>query len=364
MTYSTDNSEAIVLARMQANVTNDIEKTEGSLVYDALSPASKEFAAAYKDLDEIKNEMDISNLIGDELTIRVYERTGIPREGATYANGTLDIIGTGEIKEGDLFQTSGGIQFKSIESKTVMNSGVVKIKAVVPGSTGNIPANQIIIIPVAINGIISVTNSLPTYGGYDAETDAHLLENYYEKLQNPDTGSNIIHFKKLAKNYTGVGDCKVFPTWNGNNTIKLVIIDSNKQVPSSDLISEVQTYIDPLGDTWGLGYGAAPFGAFTTITGATEKNIDVSFTVVKDTNYSDEQRLINIQASINAYLKTIAFVDNSIVSYAKIGDAILNSAGVLDYSNLTINDGTSNIALSLTSSLCEIPTLGAVTINV
>ena len=364
MTYSTNNSEAIILARMQANVTNDIEKTEGSLVYDALSPASKEFAASYKSLDEVKNKMDISNLTGDELTARVYERTGIPREEATYAEGSLDIIGTGTIKEGDLFQTPGGIQFKSTEAKTIINTGTVNIKAVVAGSTGNIPANQIIIIPVAINGIISVSNSLPTSGGYDEETDAHLLEKYYEKLQNPDTGGNIAHFKNLVKSYTGVGDCKVFPTWNGNYTIKIVIIDSNKEVPSTDLVNEVQNYMDPLGDNWGLGYGAAPAFSHTIIEGASDNIIGVEFTVVKDTNYTDEQRLANIQASITEYLKSLAFVDDAVVSYAKIGATILSSKGVQDYSDLTVNGGTSNIFISLTSELCEIPKLGTVTINV
>lgn len=364
MAYSTNNSEAIILARMQTNVTNDIEKTEGSLVYDALSPASKEFAASYKSLDEVKSKMDISNLTGDELTTRVYERTGIPREEATYAEGPLDVIGTGTIKEGDLFQTPGGIQFKSIESKTIINSGIVNIKAVVAGSIGNIPANQITIIPVAINGIVSVTNSSPTSGGYDAESDTHLLERYYERLQNPDTGGNIAHFKNLVKGYAGVGDCKVFPTWNGNYTIKIVIIDSNKEVPSTDLVNEVQNYMDPLGDNWGLGYGASPAFSHTIIEGAAGKIIDVEFTVVKDTNYTDEQRIVNIKASITEYLKSLTFVDDTVVSYAKIGAAILASKGVQDYSDLTVNGGTSNISISLTFDLCEIPKLGVVTLNV
>lgn len=364
MTYSTTNTEAIILARMQGNVTNDIEKTEGSLVYDALSPASKEFASVYKTADEIVEKLDISNLTGDELATRVYERTGLTRNSATYATGTLNITGSSTIAIGDLFQTSSAVQFKSLEAKTITDSGTINIQAVVAGSSSNIPANQITVMPVGISGVVSVTNPNPTENGYDEETDAHLLERYYEKIQNPDNGQNIAHFKNLVKAYTGVGDCKVFPVWNANNTVKIVIIDSNKDVPSANLVSNVQIYMDPLGDTWGLGYGAAPPFSFTTIAGATGKTIDVSFTVIKDTNYNDDQRFANVQASIIKYLKSIAFLENAVVSYAQIGAAILASDGVLDYSNLLVNNGNSNIIISLTSSLCEIPVLGTVTINV
>jgi uncharacterized phage protein gp47/JayE len=358
-----ENLETIK-TRMLGNISDSVDKTEGYLVYDNVVATGTEFQKVSTELDQVVNKLDISNLKDDELATRIEERTGQTRNPATYATGVLTITGNATIAAGALFQTSNAVQFKSLETKTITTSGTINIQAVVAGSTGNIPAGQITVMPVAISGVTSVTNLAATENGFDAESDTNLLTRYYEKLQEPDTGGNIMHFKNLVKEYTGVGDVKVFPTWNGNNTIKLVIIDSNKQVPSTDFVNAVQAYMDPLGDTWGLGYGVAPFGAFTTIAGATAKTIDVSFTVVKDTNYTDAQRLANVQASINVYLKSVAFVDNAIVSYAQVGAAILASAGVLDYSNLLINSGTSNISISLTSSLCEIPVLGTVTINV
>ena len=362
MTYS--ESEETIRTRMLNNISDSVDKTEGYFVYDNIAATSKEFSKISSSLDEVKSKFDISNLTGDELTSAVYQRTGLTRTPATYAVGVLTIAGNPTIAVGDLIQTVSGVQFKSTEPKTITTSGTINVKAVVAGSSGNIPAGQITVMPVTIPGVTSVTNLAATENGFDEETDAALLVRYYEKLQEADTGGNIAHFKSLAKDYTGVGDCKVFPTWNGNNTVKLVIIDSNKEVPSTDLVNEVQTYMDPLGDgIWGQGYGAAPYGAFTTIEGAKGKNISVSFTVIKDTNYTDEQRDTNVKASITAYLKSIAFVDNAVVSYAKVGAAILASAGVLDYSNLAINSGTANIPISLTSTLCEIPILDTVTIS-
>lgn len=352
-------SSATILNRMLGNVPSDINKSEGSLIYDALSPTSIEIAQQEATLDSIAAKFDLSNLSGDELATRIYQRTGKTRNEATYATGTVTITGNGTINIGDLVQTPGGVQFKSLEQKTISSSADVNIQAVVAGSSGMVPASQITQFPVSISGLISVTNPEPTQDGFDAESDASLLERYYEYIQNPVTGGNIAQFTSLIKDYTGVGDVKVYPTWNGNNTVKLIIIDANKQPPSTDLVTGAQTYMDP--GVQGLGEGAAPFGAFTTVEGASAKTIDVSFTAVKDSTYTDAQRLANVQSSLTSYFQSIAFKD-SVVSYAKIGGAILASAGILDYSGLVVNSGAVNIPLSYTSTLTESPLLGVVTI--
>ena len=360
--YADDNSSDIILNRMKSNISSNVDSTEGSFVHDALAPASIELNECYKTLDEVTDKLDISNLHDDELDTRIYELTGLSRNLATYAIVTLTANGSGVINEGDLFQTPAGIQFAATQTVTITNSGTFVAKALVAGSSGMLPAGQITIIPVVIPGIISITNAEATINGFDKETDEHYLQRYYDKVREPATQGNIYQLKNLMESYAGVGDVKVFPTWNGNQTVKLIFIDSNNQVPSSDLVNEVQTYMDPLGDSWGQGYGAAPYGCFTTVTGAVAKNINVSFTAVKDTsNYTDDQIKANVEASIIAYLQSIAFAADS-VSYAKLGAAILASAGILDYSNLTVNNQTGNVSLSYTVSLTECPMMGSVTI--
>ena len=51
-----------------------------------------------------------------------------------------------------------------------------------------------------------------------------------------------------------------------------------------------------------------------------------------------------VKASIAAYLANIAF-SGSNVSYAQLGNAILDTEGVLDYENLTVNEGITNIGV-------------------
>lgn len=62
----------------------------------------------------------------------------------------------------------------------------------------------------------------------DQETDDELRARYYIKIQTPATSGNAYHYRLWSKEVSGVGDAKVYPLWNGNGTVKVLIIDSNK----------------------------------------------------------------------------------------------------------------------------------------
>ena len=55
--------------------------------------------------------------------------------------------------------------------------------------------------------------------------------------------------------------------WNGGGTVKLTIIASDFTAPSTELIRQVQTAIDPE-QNHGEGMGLAPIGHTVTVTGA------------------------------------------------------------------------------------------------
>ena len=349
------------------NISDDYEKNAGYLTYDLTKSLAIEVAAVYSVLQAIIDKVDVDNLTGDELEKYVNQRKGLTRKSANAAKAILTVTGTGTINISDLFETSTGIQFASTEQKTISGSGTITVQAVIAGASGNVPANTITQMPVTIQGITNVTNADVAYDGYDAETDDSLRERYYEVLQQPSTSGNKYHYKTWAKEVVGVGDAIVYPTWNGDNTVKVVIVDENKQVANADLISRAQEYIDPLDESSnpsGNGSGEAPIGAYCTVEAATAKNISVKVTIVKsNTSYTDAEVIANITSNINDYFKELALnEDEEYVSYAKIGNLIITAEGVSDYSNLTINDGTSNITLSLTPALTEIPVLQGVTL--
>ncbi len=346
-----------ILAEMLSAVDDKYDKRPGSFIYDALAPAAEKFAKADNDIEEVKSKLSAENLSGDELAQWIKERSGIERREATKAIGAVTVTGTGIINEGDLFETEAGTQFQTTETKSITGSGDVDIEAVVAGSGGVVGAGTIILFPVTLAGFTAVTNSEATQDGFDAETDADLLQKYYEHIRTPSTSGNKAHYIAWAKEVSGVGPVKVFPLWDGNNTVKVVIINSDRQPASSELVEDVQEYIDP--GIEGLGEGAAGIGAFVTVASAVALEINISVDIVLSSGFTQEQAEENIEDSLTQYLFDIAFVE-SIVSYARVGAAILNSEGIEDYSNLTINVGTSNISIDNE----EVATLGTVNVNV
>ncbi|MCM3411455.1 baseplate J/gp47 family protein [Metabacillus litoralis] len=342
-------------AEILSNISSTLEKRVGSLIYIITRPIAIVLEKLYQKNSEVEGKLDIENLSGDELASRIYQRTGRVRRAATFSIGTLTVNGNGTIYSGDLFETENGIQFEASETVVINGTGTVKIKALVAGETGDVPANQIIYMPVTLDNINSVTNEQPTYDGFAEESDEDLLERYYDRVRTPSTSGNKYHYLNWAREISGVGDAKVFPLWNGDNTVKVVLINSDRQPASQEIVSAVQEYIDP--NSSGLGEGEAPLGAFCTVVSATGVAIDISFSVTLSDGYTSDDIINSVSQNIVAHLKEIAF-NQSYVSYAQIGSIIINTNGVSDYTNLTVNSGTENIVIQED----QVAILGVITI--
>lgn len=330
-------------SEMLEDINGDYDKRLGSFIYDATKPAAIQLEKAYQKNDEVKQKLDIENLFGEELAKRIKERTGIERRKATYAIGSLTVEGNGTINTGDIFETESGIQFEATETVIISSSGRVNIKAIEPGETGNIPSNQITFMPVTLDNINDTTNPQATYDGFNAETDEDLLQRYYDRIRTPATSGNKYHYLNWAKSISGIGDARVFPLWDGDNTVKVVVINSDREPASNELVSEVQGYIDP--NVTGLGDGIAPIGAFCTVESAAGVDINVSFSGVLEDGYSAEDVTLDVSQRLTDYLREIAF-NQDYVSYAQVGSILINTNGVSDYADLTINNGTENILIA------------------
>ena len=331
-------SEEEIKRDMLNNIKNTEDKTQNSLIHDAISPASMELANFNLQLEEVQNKLDIENLFGEELERFIYPRTGQTRKLATKSITTVVISGQegSKIKKGDLVGTDS-INFISLEERIIGVSGqtTVIVSCEEFGNIGNVPANSINRFPTTIPGLIDVYNPETVTNGYDEETDDELRQRYYDKLQRPGKAGNKYHYLEWAKEVVGVGDARVFSKFNGPLTMKVAIIDSNKQPASEDLIAAVDGHIRT----------EMPFGVDELlIASAISKDINISVNIVKSGNYEEVEIKSNIEENIKEYLKEIAFKEDY-VSYAKIGSIILESKGVLDYSDLKINNGISNVAI-------------------
>ncbi|ULO09677.1 baseplate J/gp47 family protein [Paenibacillus sp. 19GGS1-52] len=340
-------------------ISNDYDKSDGYLLADIMSSVAYVFNNLSIRLDDIEKLLDVDNLTGDLLTKFVEQRRGIVRNDATLSIGQVTATGSGTVNIGDLFETANGIQFAASETKVISGTGTVNIVAIIAGNNGNVPANQIVQIPVTLTGITSVTNPASTYNGFDIEIDSALRNRYYLAVRSPATSGNVAHYMAWAMETDGVGDAKVFPSdgdiVGGISEVDVVIINANKQPASAALVTEVQTYIDP--SSTGLGYGQAPIGAKCYVSSATGLTLNISLSLTYSSGYTLTQVKQNISNSVTAYLQSIAF-KQLYVSAAKVGDAILNSAGVLDYTTLLLNGSAGNV----TTTARQIAVMGVVTV--
>lgn len=338
-----------------AEIPDKYQKTIGFPMWDILRAVAIGFKFLWDLCIEILNKHDVRNMKGEELRHYISQHRNVQWKEGTFSSGYLTLKGNFEIEKGDIFQNSAGLNYEAIDNiKSDNGTAKVFVQCLTKGSAGNCGVDSINIMPVVLSGVTSATNEEPFTNGYDDETDEELITRYFEDIKTPLTSGNIYHYKKWAKDVQGVGDAKVFPLWNGDNTVKVLIIDSNKRPANSGLIKSVQDYIDPYEELeegtkkgWGCGNGQAPIGAYCTVESAEPLNLDVSFTA-KKTAISDEKTVIaNTRTEIENYLKSIAFKNDS-VSYAQTGSSILKASGIIDYSELMINKNKTNIRVEET----------------
>lgn len=331
---------------MLEHISDSYQKTEGFPTYDLTRGEAFAILELWKKCEEIERKQNVDNLTGDELTRVVFQRKGTERKQATKAVGKLRIVdGAGTIHSGDLFASENGVQYESLDTKDVTTGDYINIRCKQAGVIGNVPKGMITQMPVTIAGINSVINDDGITGGENEESDDDLRERYYEELREPATSGNDFHYKQWAKEVEGVGEANVIGLWNGINTVKVIIINSDRKAADSDLVKRVQDYIDP--DSQGIGMGQAPIGAKCTVVSATEVPINVTVTGVRHNSTATKSTITTaITTAVTEYLKRIAF-HQSYVSVAQIANMIIDSTGVTDYESVTVNGQSTKIDLTV-----------------
>lgn len=327
---------------MLENIDDKWQKTTGYPMHDILAAFSVCLADEAEQLEEAKTLLDPGNLSGDDLVKFVYQRRGIIAREATHATATLTLTGTGDVSRGELFETASGIQFEADNDTSIVSSGNITVTCNTAGSIGNVDAGEITRMPVTIVGIVSCTNTDAAVGGYDRESDADLLDRYYQSLREPAVSGNAAHYKQWAMEVSGVGAAKVYPLSKGANTVEVMVLDAAGMPATSTLIKSVQDYIDP--DSAGNGSGVAPIGAHCYVTAPTKTAIDVSVTITALPDFDHDTIQESVEEQLSVYFSEICLKQNY-VSYGKVYAYLGVADGIEDFSDLKLNGTTGNVSV-------------------
>ncbi|GIO35857.1 baseplate J-like protein [Paenibacillus antibioticophila] len=362
-----EQTEENIMQRMLERVPSDIDKSEGSFIWDAQAPVAFVLAEAAGWAQQVLQRGFAGTAFGEYLDLRVAEH-GVTRRGAVAAHGMVRFTGTpgklipsgvGLATPADEISSESSIEYVTTAEVTLDGEGVgeAPIRAVEAGRSGNVPAGVITVMATPISGITAVVNPEATTGGTDIESDESLLERFYARVRNQGTSGNKAQYIQWAGEVAGVGAVQVQPLWQGPGTVGIYLLDSEKRAANTEIVEATQNYIDPTMD--GQGEGMAPAGPIVTVMAAEEVPINISVRITLSSGVSLADVKTEIENGVTAYLKQLAFVDTS-VRVTRIAAVLLDIPSIIDYANLTVN-GTSDTNIDI--NFGQVAVLGTVDVH-
>lgn len=322
-----------IMNRMLSEVVNTVDKREGSIIYDTLSPASIKFSEFYADLDINLNLCFADTASGMYLDLLANTLGITPRKAATKSirKGVFtDVLNNPfDVPIGSRYSIEN-LNFTAISK---ISLGVFEMECETPGEIGNTLAGTLVPIEyIPSLGKAELTDIITP--GTEEESDDSLRARYLERARKPITSGNVYHYEMWAKEVPGIGGAKCYPTWNGPGTVKVVVVDTDKRAPTPGKVEEVQEYIESV----------MPVNVDLTVAGATELPINVTATLTLQSGTTTSAVANAVQASLVTYLENIALAE-SVVRISRIANLILDVDGVIDYADLKLNGSPGNIVI-------------------
>lgn len=346
-----------ILESMLKNVPADVDKREGSVIFDTLSPAALELANAYIYLDIILNNAFADTAEREYLVLRAKERGLAPYE-ATKAVLKLEVTYTGtseNVSPGDRFSLDGMTYVVTEQMVNETDSTITtypfgndaqesdpgntvcgqwKVQCETAGREGNTRFGAVMPLQT-VNELASAKITELLIPGEDTEGTEEFRERYFESVNNDAFGGNRADYREKVKSIEGVGQVKVYRTPKGGGTVRVVITDSENKKPSTELVNQVKEILDPE-EYEGLGYGEAPVGHAVDVAGVSTVDVDVSAKWQTENNVTvDEKQIANV---IEEYFDEVnskwESKDSLTIYAAQVIARILDVEGVIDVTNV------------------------------
>ncbi|MBC8546445.1 baseplate J/gp47 family protein [Clostridiaceae bacterium NSJ-31] len=346
-----------ILSEMLAEVPDDLDKREGSIIYNTLAPAAVLIAQQNYQLGYLFNLL-FADTATDIWLDRVVNDFGVTREAASNAIRQINLYDA----DGTPMDAALGARFM-VEDITLkltekLETGKYKAEVEQTGTTGNLYGGDI--LPTDnINGLgRAELVAQPLIPARDEETDDELRERFYSAIRRAPFGGNIADYEEKTLSIDGVGAVQVFSAvTEGVGNVGLVIGDEQGNTATEELVEEVQSLMGS------DGTGIAPI--FHTVTVKTSTNLPVNVTASVKLKTGTSFSVVKpvVEGAIQDYIEGVGFSDET-VFHAKLVSDILNShESIVDVGAVTINGSAGNLALSKTFASFQVPVVGAVAVS-
>ena len=358
-----------LLKAQLARVPNSLDKREGSLIQTALGASAYALEEFYLELDQVQRGAYLQTAVGQDLDYLAV-LANVERYPASPAVrlGVFDR----EVPIGARFSTIDGADSVNFVVTDQTGEWEYQLTCETAGAAGKQYTGPILPITY-IQGLSFAQITDILVAGDDEEDDSSLRARAIAALNEQPFGGNVADYKRVVLAIDGVGGLQVYPTWNGGGTVKLSIIGADWMPASAQLVETVQNTVDPPPGQ-GLGYGTAPIGATVTVTTPETVTVNVAVTLAVGLGYTILQLRESVKAAVDSYLLSIRQTwdqpDASGLTHysawvytARVAAAILQVAGVVNVTSLTLNGAAADLALSENSLLQQVPVLGEVSVG-
>lgn len=342
-------------SRMLSLLPEDIDRGEGGFPWDFTRPTANE-KAEYVNYNLVNAIRGIFAAYCDPFLLDYHaDRNGLKRRAAEPARAILKLSGAAgtEIPAGFAVSTAAtynrpSITFTTDQAVTLAGSEAVSVTvtALDAGADGNVGANTIVIVDTPIDGLATITNPSPAFGGLDEENDDSLRDRIVEYEQNQGVSyvGSAADYRRWALEVAGVGSVQVQGGQKGDCTVKLILTGSDGNPASEEVCQDVYDHIMRPDDE---SQRLAGVNDLLTVTPATKVTVQVSATIELDGTVLLADIKEEFRLRLSQYYASAEGAETGEVRYTKVGAKLLECAGVADYDHATlkINSGTDNITI-------------------
>lgn len=328
-----------IMEAMMKEMPDDIDTSEGSLLYNACAKQAVQLEETYMFMSGIEKNMfaDTADL---EHLIRIGNDIGCFINEATYAEFEAQFNCAVPI----------GSRWNCDEYNYTVFNAIDKTKHIYRigcDTSGSRPNNLLTDLdPVTfVEGFEWGKILKCRLQGSDQEDTELYRSRVLNSYNYRGFAGNREYYKGRINEMPGVKGCKLERISKPDDQIKVIITGASFRTPSGDIVKEVQNTVDPV-LTSGEGDGIAPIGHRVKVVGAQEEKVNIHTEITFETGYTYEDIKKYIDNAVEKYFLEVRgkweTSDNLVVRILQIEKAIVDVTGVEDVTGTTLNGVSKN----------------------